>query len=549
MLKRLLLVIVLFAGFLSFISISEAQSTSVIDESLTINADIGQYKYSKPDMGVPSLSQEDAKIIDKVNIVLYNSTQNQDNKQLVALVYVVRFKKLSGPEQFIEKAKRSPSGQLIKGDYKGNPVYYSEGTFEGMPNLKLWQSSQYVVFSFMVEVANGRPTTTQGVIAEGVLDAYLEKYPVNYFNCQRLVYTQEMPPDGYRYVPDYDENGCESGRHVEPITESISQPLPTTIPQPIATAVPVPINTPVPVSSAVPISEGVAKREIKRNSCTDSDSGEDVYTKGTVSGYQDQSYTNYWTRTDSCNTQLSENGFTGDTYRGEGVMEYFCAGDGAIVASYIKCSEGYVCQDGSCTGIDETGLRCTDPDNGNYFTRGMTCGYPRYPALGPMNCVVDKCEGNKVIEYGLVGSDCVVGNNPSICPGGCSDGACISVNTQEVSTKETSTGITGKVVDKIAEEETIEKAANAAVKLEVVKINLAEVEELTDKIAAYYRSTGEAKKASKWSEISSMFEAAVGMTDNIIQYLKSTRDVNGAKNQLANLRFHVKQISEKILAG
>lgn len=542
MVKKLIAIHLVLVFFLSITTISEAQLESIIDEGLTINADIGQYKYSKPYMGTPSLSQEDSKIIDKVNIVLYNSTGTSDNKQIVALVYVMKFKKLSGPEQFIEKAKRSSINQLIRGEYKGESVYYSEGTFNGLSQLKLWQSSQYVVISIMGEFANNKPTDTKGIITEEVLDVYLEKYPVDYFNCPKMVYTQEMPSDGYQYVYDYDENGCESGRHVEPIDESVSRPVPTTTQEPIATTVPAPTAISVPASSSV-------AKEVNRNSCTDSDNGEDVYTKGTTSGYQDESYTNYWTRTDACNTQLSDNGFTGDSYRGEGVMEYFCAGDGVIAASYIKCSEGYVCQDGSCTGIDETGLRCTDPDQGDYFTRGMTCGYPRYPAVGHMNCVVDKCEGNNVIEYGLVGSDCVVGNNPHTCPNGCSGGACISVNTQEVSTKETSTGITGKVVDKITEDETIERAASAALKLELVRIDLTKTRDLIQKIADYYTNAGELDKSKRWSEISSMFGSAVGMVDGMIAYLKSTRDVNGAKNMLTDLRSNMKQISEKILSN
>src|SRR3989338_1982491 len=521
--------------FTAFLSLSIFVNAQVVDDSLVIDSNIGEYKYIKPP-GSPYFSDEQRIMFERVGFAGYNLSKP------AAAVIVIEAKKIAYPEFFIEKLKNQVNSphKLTTYTYKGSNLY---GLYE---SLRLWQSGKYLIMMMGPGIENLEKQADK--LPEQILDAYLEKYPVDYFNCPKLVYTQEMPPDGYNYVPDYDENGCESGRHVEPISQTTPIIQPT--PQPIATAIPEPITTyvPVPVSSIVPISEGVAKREIKRNNCIDSDNGEDVYIKGKVSGYQDESYTNYWTRIDSCNTQLSENGFTGDSYRGEGVMEYFCTGDGVIVASYIKCSEGYVCQDGSCTGIDETGLRCADPDQGDYFTRGMTCGYPRYPAVGPMNCVVDKCEGNKIIEYGLVGSDCVVGSNPSTCPNGCSDGACISVNTQETSTKETSTGITGKVVDKTVGEENIERAASAALKLEGVRITLSEAQRLTDSIAVYYRNTGEAEKSTRWSEISSMFEAAVGMADNIIQYLKSTRDTEGARTKLADLRIHIKDISEKILS-
>ncbi len=522
-----IVILLMFTAFFSSMTFVAAQT--IVDDSLIINSDIGEYRYIKPP-GSPHFSDQDNVMFERASFAGYNLSTP------AAAVIVVQARKLAYPEKLIERFKGQTSSphKIESYTYKGSNLY---GLYE---SLRMWQSRKYFIMAMGPGIENINNQT--GSIPEQVLDAYLEKYPVDYFTCPKLFYTQEMPPDGYQYVYDYDENGCESGRHVEPIDQATQRPVPTTTQEPIATTIPVPTATSVPASSSV------AKKVVDRNNCVDSDNGENIYTKGTVSGYQDESYTNYWTRTDSCNTQLSDTRFTGDSYQGEGVVEYTCMENDVIVAPYIKCSEGYVCQDGACTGIDETGLKCTDPDQGDYFTRGMTCGYPRYPAVGPMNCVVDKCEGNKVIEYGLVGSDCVVGNIPYTCPNGCSDGACISEGSQGTTTEDIGGGITGKVVEKVVEEETIERAASAALKLELVRIDLTEAKNLIHRIAEYYTNAGEPNKSKKWSEISSMFGSAVEMVDSIIAYLKSTRDVNGAKNMLADLRSHVKQISEKILS-
>ncbi|MFH0737090.1 MAG: Kazal-type serine protease inhibitor family protein [Candidatus Micrarchaeota archaeon] len=98
----------------------------------------------------------------------------------------------------------------------------------------------------------------------------------------------------------------------------------------------------IPCQSGYICSDGKCARLV----CTDSDSGKDIFTKGTAA------YGNT-TGTDNC-------------YSTTQVLEYYCSSDSAVAVEKIACGTGKECYDGKCrtvqcvetqTDIDEEGLR------------------------------------------------------------------------------------------------------------------------------------------------------------------------------------------------
>ena len=585
------------AVFLSlFVFVVQAQ----LDNSLIIDRDIGQYKYFSPG-GYPSQPGPDMK---RIGVAMYNWTEQNGDIFGVGF-FIIETHKLADAEIFLNKIKTGAPSQdsIVKKVYKDKSLYFLSGGFEGS-HAWLWQSGTYIIFGVgpfnpPQNIRQNIRSVSEVPFPEEILDAYLAKYTVNYFECPKLYYTQEMPPDGYQYVPDYDENRCENGRHEEPIPsttpvgcvpdqkaictaeydpvcgengqtysnsclarascagimhsgpcgqDEFSTPTPQ-ITTSVSGPIPVPVRPPEFVGGFGPGSGFAISQprpiEVKPSgSCADSDGGYDIYKKGTVNGYQDETYSNYWTRTDACNSPLGGSKFTGDSYQGEGVVEHSCMENNVILAPYIKCPEGFFCQDGACTDIKGTALECNDPDRGDYFTRGITCGHPRYPALDPMNCVIDRCEGDTVIEYILMEPDCVVGNRPYLCPSGCVDGACVPVENRK---PQPISGISGRVIEKPVEEGNTERLIQSALRLESIRISLQNLKESLKRVSEYYRSIGNEDKYAKWSTVSEMFDTALNKANDIVQYIKSTKDVEGSKTKLSELRSYMSTVADKIL--
>lgn len=143
--------------------------------------------------------------------------------------------------------------------------------------------------------------------------------------------------------------------------------------------------------------------------CTDSDGGNNIYTKGTVV-YNGQSYT------DNC---LSNNT----------VAEYFCD-NGKLNSASAGCPNGYSCTDGACIAPSKS---CTDSDGGqNIYVKGIvTLGSQTY---------TDTCINSSTVYEYYCPSPTIYPNDPNLfeaystaCPSGyaCQDGACKFSTSQQ----------------------------------------------------------------------------------------------------------------------
>ncbi|MCK5149759.1 S8 family serine peptidase [Candidatus Pacearchaeota archaeon] len=165
--------------------------------------------------------------------------------------------------------------------------------------------------------------------------------------------------------------------------------------------------------------------------CIDSDSGDDIYTKG----YRINNNSNYadygiisW---DYCiyNPEISGSGSIisdrdREVFSCEGedcyVMEYHCK------SSLSDAHKGYICpngcNDGACIGEslnNVTNVTCIDSDGGkNYYVDGKTCVED--------NCKYDQCIDSIYLSeyYCQNGND--RGDELFKCSNGCSNGACVS---------------------------------------------------------------------------------------------------------------------------
>jgi len=146
------------------------------------------------------------------------------------------------------------------------------------------------------------------------------------------------------------------------------------------------------------------------DSCFDSDGGADPLVKGTVTGFNSSTNSNY-SLSDYC-SDIS------------GVAEYTCVGAGFML-NVIPCPSGHSCSDGAC--VPDSGNACTDSDGGNnLFVKGTTSNETvtatdfclNTEFIGEYVCSQDPNSNDVFVEY-LGGS--------TRCPDGytCSDGACL----------------------------------------------------------------------------------------------------------------------------
>src|SRR3989338_8237538 len=84
--------------FTAFLSLSIFVNAQVVDDSLVIDSNIGEYKYIKP-QGSPYFSDEQRIMFERVGFAGYNLSKP------AAAVIVIEAKKIAYPELFIEKLK------------------------------------------------------------------------------------------------------------------------------------------------------------------------------------------------------------------------------------------------------------------------------------------------------------------------------------------------------------------------------------------------------------------------------------------------------------
>ena len=135
--------------------------------------------------------------------------------------------------------------------------------------------------------------------------------------------------------------------------------------------------------------------------CIDSDGGQDIYSKGTVT-YGGATYE------DVC---LSHNV----------VYEYYCEG-GAVAVKQIMCPEGEACEGGKC--VEAFVGECEDTDGGkNPYKKGTVT----YWAGGQEHTVVDKCYDTYSVLEAWCTDDGLVGIGIIECDSGdwCENGRCI----------------------------------------------------------------------------------------------------------------------------
>ncbi len=197
---------------LSLAFVVQAQS----DDSLIIENDIGLYKYMA--IETPPLQEN----MERAQFAAYNSTSVEDNIITGIAFIIIEFKKLGYAEETLNKIKewlsQGHTVNVLEETYKGSIIYL--GKPHGQVDTRVWQSGKFIIvvggpivgnMSAQTIEENTRLYSPPKPLPEEILDAYLAKYPVNYFECP----THQTPPQGgYTYAPDYDGNGCISGYHL-----------------------------------------------------------------------------------------------------------------------------------------------------------------------------------------------------------------------------------------------------------------------------------------------------------------------------------------------
>ncbi|MBI4016023.1 MAG: hypothetical protein HY362_04890 [Candidatus Aenigmarchaeota archaeon] len=173
--------------------------------------------------------------------------------------------------------------------------------------------------------------------------------------------------------------------------------------------------------------------EIKPSACIDSDNGNDINTKGTVT-------VNYATYTDYCS--------------GNSVIEYYCGSSQATSASSQTqtCASGYSCSDGHCIAQSTTTTTtppysgaCTDSDGGiNSNTNGVAVGIYGGAAAGynaiygqepnpntpksttnSYSTYYDYCATSTQLNEGFCDSNGKLSSFGYQCSYGCNNGVCL----------------------------------------------------------------------------------------------------------------------------
>ncbi|MFA5856565.1 MAG: hypothetical protein WC867_04355 [Candidatus Pacearchaeota archaeon] len=146
--------------------------------------------------------------------------------------------------------------------------------------------------------------------------------------------------------------------------------------------------------------------------CSDSDSGKDIFEKGTVIDI------NQVSNTDEC-YQISP--ISGQ----KGVKEYYCNSDGT--SKYIEQGCTYDCIDGACTRgsyvCNDDDVNNEYPDGKNFYEKGIAI----FDFINQTDICIDYQGYN--IQEAICLDNYSVGSQFYKCPNGCKDGACINATS------------------------------------------------------------------------------------------------------------------------
>ncbi|MCK5149783.1 hypothetical protein KAJ87_02565 [Candidatus Pacearchaeota archaeon] len=168
--------------------------------------------------------------------------------------------------------------------------------------------------------------------------------------------------------------------------------------------------------------------KVVEGECIDSDGGENIYVKGTASGYgllADEIIS----ETDQCQTN-------GD------IAEAVCSENGPGV-NFINCPNG--CKDGACIKESSGNVTtCTDSDGGkNIYEKGATSGQEWGTGQYGWNeqrekvwieskqvtvfdyCITEGEKAGRLVEYFCSDKEDLVASETFACPNGCEDGVCL----------------------------------------------------------------------------------------------------------------------------
>ena len=153
---------------------------------------------------------------------------------------------------------------------------------------------------------------------------------------------------------------------------------------------------------------GCANGACLNRACTDSDGGQNLYVKGSTTGWLNGVNT---TKTDYCSMNNA---------LGNPLVEYYCMGY-YLMGNTYTCPNG--CFNGACLYANQT---CTDSDGGlNFYARGTVAGWNNWMWASEN----DSCSGNNLTEYyclgGINGLGTSMASTTFNCGvRGCANGAC-----------------------------------------------------------------------------------------------------------------------------
>ncbi|MBU3912457.1 MAG: hypothetical protein KKE50_00030 [Nanoarchaeota archaeon] len=181
----------------------------------------------------------------------------------------------------------------------------------------------------------------------------------------------------------------------------------------------------------------VENNPVQNVTCTDSDDGNKIYSKGTISGtfYTGESFEG----TDLCRDISAPNDASQRVSSCSGeycvLDEYFCKfmpdSQYHVYLQDVSCPNG--CSDGACI-VDKPvqNITCTDSDNGrNYNIKGTFSGmYNGAPLTNTDSCVTSlEASGDNTDSSNYLGEGYCENNELKVeritCPNGCSNGVCL----------------------------------------------------------------------------------------------------------------------------
>lgn len=185
-------------------------------------------------------------------------------------------------------------------------------------------------------------------------------------------------------------------------------------------------NMPVEVDDVVPIYLKFEKAVQPNIQCTETDGGLNYNTRGTTTGNNEGD--NVWDAYgDSCGTSVGDQ----SKYSGDYIAEKHCSGTADkpyVHTQWYKCPNG--CENGACKAARVITGQCTETDNGNdIYNKGTTnyYGTTYEDACESFTNGVSVQESQYLREYACEGFV-----KTTYCKSGCSNGACVQLNNNDV---------------------------------------------------------------------------------------------------------------------